>query len=299
MQPADLRPVLHLDHPPELLKGVRFRPSSGGQHSHVVDTLAFFAAELRRLREEAGLTQEQLGTLINYSSAQVSAVENIRRNPKKDFAEGCDQALQTDGYFGRLWPLVRRAVHRPAVRSYFEAERVATSIKNFEPFNVPGLLQTPGYVQALMQVAGLEDFDDRVEAKISERLDRQTILQGKTSPGFFAVVDEAVLQRPVGGKAVMREQLEHLIKMAARPRIIIQVVPATVGAYPGVNGPVALLSLPGLSEVGYIENVLGGQIIDVPDDVAKLAYTFDTVRAEALSQKSSIDLIRRVLEKWA
>ncbi|WP_248959014.1 helix-turn-helix domain-containing protein [Sphaerisporangium perillae] len=260
--------------------------------------LAFFAAELRRVREEAGLTQEQLGALINYSSAQVSAVENCKRNPKKDFADSCDKALKTDGTFSRLWPLVRRAVHRGPARSYFELEREATCIRNFEPINVPGLLQTESYIRTVMEAGSPGDSDERIEAKIAERLERQKLLLDKESPALVIVLDEAVLNRPVGGADTMRGQLQHLLRAANDRRMTLQVVPSTVGAYPGTNGPIALLSLPGTSEIGYLDNAMGGQIVNAPEDVAKLAYRFDVLRAEALPERASIELIGKVLEKW-
>jgi hypothetical protein len=153
-------------------------------------------------------------------------------------------------------------------------------------------------MQALMEVAGFDDYDDRIEAKISERLERQTILNGKNSPVLFVIIDEAVLRRPVGGNEVMSEQLEHLIKMAARSRITIQVVPGTVGAYPGANGPIVLMSLRNSPEIGYLENALGGLMIDGPEDVAKLAYTFNALRAEALPRTASVELMRKVMETW-
>ncbi len=244
------------------------------------------------------MTQEELGALINYSAAQVSAVENAKRNPKKDFAEGCDQALKTDGHFIRIWPLVRRAVHRASARSYFEMEREASSIRNFEQINVPGLLQTPRYVQALMEAGSAGETDDRIDAKIAERLERQKILQGKSPPALVIVIDEVVLRRPVGGKDVMREQLQHLIEAARHPRITLQVIPSTVGAHPGLNGPIVLFSIPGSADVGYFENALGGQTVDCVEDLAKVAYRFDALRAEALPQRASIELIAKVMETW-
>ncbi|GAA3805463.1 helix-turn-helix transcriptional regulator [Sphaerisporangium flaviroseum] len=260
--------------------------------------LAFFASELRRIREEAGLTQEQLGELINYSSAQVSAVENSKRNPKKDFAEACDQALRTDGHFTRLWPMVRRAVHQASVRSYFELERDAICIENFQPINVPGLLQTEAYARALIRGACPGDGDDQIEAMVAERLERQKILRRDNAPRLFVVVDEAVLHRPVGGMDVMREQLDYLIGAADRPRITVQVIPSTVGAYPGTNGPIVCVSFQDTPDVAYFDHAGGGQVVHRPDDVRRAAYLFGALRAEALPQSASIELIRKVMKQW-
>ena len=113
--------------------------------------LEYFGYELRRLREEAGKTQDELGSIINYSPAHVSAVENAKRSPRKDFALGCDAALGTGDYFVRLWRDVRRSLYRPVVRSYFELEATATRVRTFEPIFIPGLLQTEAYARAVIR----------------------------------------------------------------------------------------------------------------------------------------------------
>lgn len=113
--------------------------------------LAFFGAELRRLRADADLSQEQLAEQINYSPALVGVVETARRMPSRDFASRCDAALQTDGALARLWPLVTRDVlptwFRPWVQ---DVESEATTLRSWEPLIIPGLLQTPDYARALL-----------------------------------------------------------------------------------------------------------------------------------------------------
>ncbi len=260
--------------------------------------LAFFGYELRRIREEAGLTQEQLGDLINYSGAQVSAVENAKRNPKKDFADRCDEALKTGGHLASTWILVRRGVHHPPVRSYFELEREATCLRVFQPIVVPGLLKTEAYAKAITQGGRPRDGEERIQARVAERMERQVILREENPPALFAIMDEAVLRRPVGGAAVMREQLEHLLALALAPGITIQVVPSAAGAYPGLDGPIVLLSFVGASDVVYFDHAGGGQIVDQPDEVAEAAYLFDALRAEALPQGASSELIREAMKQW-
>jgi transcriptional regulator with XRE-family HTH domain len=260
--------------------------------------LAFFGYELRRIREEAGLTQEQLGELINYSGAQVSAVENAKRNPKKDFADRCDEALNTGGHLASTWVMVRRGVYHPPVRSYFELEREATCLRVFQPIVVPGLLQTEAYALAITRGGRPRDGEERIQARGAERMERQAILREEDPPALFAIMDEAVLRRPVGGPAVMRDQLEHLLNLALVPGITIQVVPSTVGAYPGLDGPIVLLSFQGASDVVYFDHAGGGQVVDQPDEVAEAAYLFDALRAEALPQGASSELIREAMRQW-
>lgn len=260
--------------------------------------LAFFGYELRRIREEAGLTQEQLGELINYSGAQVSAVENAKRNPKKDFADRCDEALNTGGHLASTWIMVRRAAHPQPVRSYFELEREATCLRTYQSVVVPGLLQTEAYARALIRSARPGDEEEEVEARVLERMERQKILHGECPPKLFAVIDEAVFIRRVGTAAVMREQLQHLITAAGCPRITLQVVPLDVGAHPGVGGPIVLLSFRGCPDIVYFDHAGGGQVVDRADEVAEATYQFEALRAEALPQSASIELVREAMKRW-
>jgi transcriptional regulator with XRE-family HTH domain len=260
--------------------------------------LAFFGYELRRIREEAGLTQEQLGELINYSGAQVSAVENAKRNPKKDFADRCDEALNTGGHLASTWVMVRRGAHRPPVRSFLELEREATCIRNFQPLNVPGLLQTEAYARALMRAACPGDEDEQIEARVAERMERKKILQGVSPVRLFAVIDEIVLHRRVGDERTMSDQLQTLLDTLSRPRTTLQVIPASTGAHPGLNGPIVLLSFQRSPDVVYFDHAGGGQVVDSPDDVAEASYLFDALRTEALPQSASSELIREALKRW-
>lgn len=261
--------------------------------------LAFFGYELRRIREEAGLTQEQLGELINYSGAQVSAVENAKRNPKKDFADRCDEALNTGGHLASTWIMVRRAAHRPPVRSFLELEREATCIHNFQPSNIPGLLQTEDYARALMHAACPGDEDEQIEARVAERMERKKVLQGNNQTKLFSVIDEVVLHRRVGDKQIMSGQLIYLLEAIGRPNVSLQVIPATVGAHPGLSGPLVLLSFKGTADVVYFDHAGGGQLVDSLDEVARASYQFDALRVEALPQSASIETIKEAIKQWS
>ncbi|MEV5408831.1 helix-turn-helix transcriptional regulator [Thermopolyspora sp. NPDC052614] len=260
--------------------------------------LEYFGYELRRLREEAGKTQDELASIINYSSAHVSAVENAKRSPRKDFAMGCDAALETGDHFVRLWRDLRRALYRPVVRSYFELEATAIRVRTFEPILIPGLLQTEAYARAVIRGNMVAEDDDRIESRVAERRERQNILNGEGGPMLLAVMEESVLHRPIGGPHTMREQLQHLLVVAERPKITLQLIPVTVGAHPGLQGPITLLSFPGSPEVAYFDNAGGGEIVGRPEDVAGACCRFDAPRAEALPQGASIELIRRAMDRW-
>jgi Domain of unknown function (DUF5753) len=129
-------------------------------------------------------------------------------------------------------------------------------------------------------------------------MDRQAILDQADPPLLWLILDEGVLIRPVGGPAVMRDQTERLVKAARRPRIVLQVVPAGVGAHAGLDGHFVLASFDGPPDVVYLNNTLAGQIVERAGDVARVALLYDILKAEALSPRASIELARKAIEQW-
>ncbi|GAA3779428.1 hypothetical protein GCM10022225_79520 [Plantactinospora mayteni] len=132
----------------------------------------------------------------------------------------------------------------------------ATVLRSFEHVVVPGLLQTAAYARVLFRSVGLFD-EEEVERRAAARLERQAVLTGERPPQLVAVLDEHVLRRPVDGPLVMREQLLRLVKVGTEhPRVRLHVVPASVGAYPGVAGAFVLATLPTGEDVAYLDDQL-------------------------------------------
>jgi transcriptional regulator with XRE-family HTH domain len=131
--------------------------------------VAFFGAELRRLRSAVGISQEDLGQRISYSGSLVGMVETARRAPTRDFAERCDEALETGGVLARLWPLVSQEALPSWFRPFAELEREATSIRSWEPLVVPGLLQTEDYARALIAAWQPGDGQEVVQQQVTGR----------------------------------------------------------------------------------------------------------------------------------
>ncbi|HTJ71617.1 MAG TPA: helix-turn-helix transcriptional regulator [Actinospica sp.] len=255
---------------------------------------AFFGSELRRIRsEQRNMTQEDLGNAIHYTGAQVGMVELAKRTPSRQFAEECDRALQTDGYFARLWPFLNPVTLPSWFRGYVELEAAARRIQTFECQNVPGLLQTEGYARAVLSAGRPEDIEERVAARIS----RQRILAEPTAPLLWAVVDEAVLHRPVGGPDVMREQLKRLVDATTTRQIVLQVLPFRAGAHACMNGALSIVTPAEGPDVVYVEDAQAGRLFDRPDQVEKYQLRYDLVRAAALSPDESVTMIEALMEE--
>lgn len=258
--------------------------------------LAFFGAELRRRRAAAGMSQEQLGHAVNYSAALVGRVEIGERVPSPDFARRCDDVLSAEGLFAHLRDSMNSDMH--AYPTWFwefvEREREATSIREFNALAVPGLLQTEEYARALFRACKPADSDEEIDQHVAARLERQRILDRPKSPMLWAVVDEGVLRRPVGGPEIFRGQLAHLARVGKRPGIVFQVMPFSAGAHAGLLGEFILLGLPSGRDIAYTESVESARLIEQPDEVAAFNLVFDMIRAVALSPETSLDFVVQV-----
>lgn len=259
--------------------------------------LAFFGAELRRLRTDADMSQEQLAERVNYSAALVGMVETARRMPSRDFAERCDDALGTHGTLARLWPLVTRDVLPTWFRPWVEeVEREATMLRSWEPLIVPGLLQVPDYARALLGARPAET-DEGLEQRVTARLERQAILSRESPAHLWFLMDEGALHRCIGGPKVMRDQLLHLEEVSHHTRVDVQIVPTEVGAHAGLLG--AFVIATNATDTIYLETAGAGQITELPSVVDEITLTWEALRSEALPRGASRDLIARVAEeRW-
>jgi transcriptional regulator with XRE-family HTH domain len=178
---------------------------------------------------------------------------------------------------------------------YIGLEAGAASIRNFEPLLVPGLLQTEAYARELSRNGPLELDRDEVERRVEVRMARQRILARDDRPRLWAVIDEAVIHRQVGGPAVMREQLQHLIAIADQGKTTIQVVPYRAGAHAGTAGPFVILEFgePTDPAMVYIETLAGDIYIEDALDVNRYTLAFERLLAAALHPDESVKLIEQ------
>ena len=185
-----------------------------------------------------------------------------------------------------------------AFRKLVNAERDAVRERQLAPYVVPGLLQTRRYAQALEQAAHLFYKPDmRPDGVVDARMNRQKPLEGPDPMALHALLDEAVIRREVGGPEVLREQLGHLLALAGRPNIKLQVIPYAVGGYGTMNGSFIIVDYPEPDAVPgvYLEYPAGGEWVDNADDVQRFTTTFDQATARALTPADTTHLIQQQL----
>ncbi|MDL4816272.1 helix-turn-helix domain-containing protein [Actinomadura opuntiae] len=256
----------------------------------------YFGTELRAYREAAGLSRPELAEKLGYTPQRIGQVESGQNGPSEDFAKDCDTCFATNGTFHRIWEWMQRfgrlAVLPPGFRPYAEAERDASYVKAFAPLLMPGLLQTPEYARAVLEVG---QRAEKLEELLTARMERQDLLTRDESPFFLFVLSEYALRRVVGDREVMRGQLERLLSLATEPHITFQVIRDDAPVYQASG--FVLLEFPERPNMCYMDSAGGyGPLLETPRDVNERAVAFDQVRSAALPAGDSVRVARAVME---
>lgn len=260
--------------------------------------LSLFAEELQAARQHAGLSRDELAAKLGYSASLVSMIESGHRTPQPDFAKRCDEVFGYPGTFARMEQRLRDLPFPESYRPFVPHEKAARVLRTFQHSLVPGLLQTPEYARAVLATRP-HTSDEEVENLLAARLSRQEILSREDPPLVYALLDEAVLHRPVGSAEVMHGQLLHLAESSRRPDISIQVLPYSAGGHIGLLGAFTIAESADLSAIVFVENANDGQTLEDIDAISQVMARFDALRGEALPTGPSRALIEEVAGTWA
>lgn len=266
--------------------------------------------ELRRLRDEHGLTIEQVQERSggDIKAPSISRWENGERSVRPTDLRLLLDIYGVDGERREaLLTLARQAKERGWWQSYGSAipqwfqvyvglEAEASSVRVYESELVHGLLQTAGYYRAFLRAAPAAAVDAEADRKIEVRLARQERLTGEDPPDYWAVLNEAVIRRVVGGAVVMREQLDHIAEMAQLPHVNVQVLPFGAGVHPAMDGSFEILGFPepGDPDVVYLENQAGSLYLEEQPEIDRYARMFSHLMAKALDPEESRRMIAQI-----
>jgi transcriptional regulator with XRE-family HTH domain len=268
--------------------------------------------QLRRLRTEAGLSREQAGEAIRASEWKIHRLENGQVGFKErdiidllrlygvtdptEVAEFVALAREANSpgwwqHYGDVLP--------PWFRTYVDLESVATLIRTYEGQFIPGLLQTDDYMRAVVQGAHLDESAEEVGRRVRLRMARQILLTREQPPRLWAVVDEAAMRRPVGGREVMRDQMERLIDAAKLPNVTLQVLPFDAGAHPGMVGSFSVLRFPEeeLPDVVYLEHLTSALYLNKPEEVDQYLHVMESICVRAAPPDQTVALLHQILEE--
>lgn len=256
-------------------------------------TWARWGAELRRIRELAGTTQQELSHRIRFSAPLVSGFERGTRAPNRDQAVALDEALSTTGELERLWVHLKGSTAVPEEwRSFLQLERQATEIREFQMALVPGLLQCPAYARSILESSRPRLSEEQLHQAVTTRISRLDELDQDTVLRF--VIDEIVVRRIFGSPQAAHQQLEHLIRLADSQRIRVALIPMEAMHRPAVAGSFRVMTLKDGRHVGHVEHLLGESVADKVNDVNLCLSLFGDLQGEALSVQSSIDLLHKI-----
>jgi transcriptional regulator with XRE-family HTH domain len=250
--------------------------------------------DLRRYRVKHGQTLEQIGRIINRSKGWVSNVENGRRRLGDVEAKMLDRLWDTGGHFLRLLTFARAGHDPDWFKQHVEYEPKAVVLKIYEALVVPGLLQTEEYAHALLREGGV----DQLDVLVATRMARQKTLSRHKPPLLWVLLDEGVLDRPVGGRQIMRDQLERLLEVSELPDTRLRVVPRSAGAHDGLDGSFKIMTVD-TGDVAYLEAPQGGRLVPDFSEVRSFGIRYDRIGAKALPVDSSRSLIKQTLEEMS
>ncbi|MBZ6085444.1 Scr1 family TA system antitoxin-like transcriptional regulator [Streptomyces olivaceus] len=246
---------------------------------------------LKEQREAAELTQQQLADAAIMTRTHIAHIEAGRRVPSKEDARRLDNALNTGNVLSRFLP-----GDDAAVADYFESARLleqqAVMIREFALSYIPGILQTQGYARAVLGTSFPPVSEDERDRLVVTRLERAKVLNDPVTPVVWALLDEAVLRRRIGGPGVMAEQLNHLVRLAETGRIQVHVLPFSLGGHPLLSNMLTLMWFEDQPPVAYGEGLWMGKVHDSPSVVQDIQHRYDFALGNALPLKESLALLR-------
>ncbi|MEU4997403.1 helix-turn-helix transcriptional regulator [Streptomyces sp. NPDC021622] len=274
------------------------RPSEADGTAHLFRALG---KQIKVLRERAGLSQKEFAAAVHCGEALISSMERGVRTPQPEFLELADPVLGADGVLIAAIDDVREAQkksrtrHPDWYRGYAKLESEAVELHFYANQGVPGLLQTEDYARAVFSHRRPLLDEETIEKRVADRLARQQVFERWPSPSFSYVLEEVVLQRPIGGRAVQEEQLKHLLRIGRKRTVEIHVLPTDSEEHPNLDSAFNLLTPKGHQEVAYTETQGHPRLITEPEEVRLIADRYGSMRGMALNPRKSLALIEKML----
>ncbi|MGW5088031.1 helix-turn-helix domain-containing protein [Streptomyces coelicoflavus] len=269
----------------------------GNCEPELSDSLKTFGAVLKALREEARLTQEQFAPLVQYSVAYIAKIEQGKRFPPRDLLERSEEAL--GAVAGRVLRAAAKSLTRKAglaswFRQWAGVEEEAISLYAYECRAIPGLLQPEPYIRAVFDRRLPPVTEEQLDREVAARLDRQQIIVQRPNTAFSFVIEQAVLERGLGGSQVTTAVIDHLLSMGRVRNVEIQLMPLRQEDHCGVDGHMYLAETPDHRWLGYTEGQRSSNLISAPKDVSVLLQRYGKLRAQAHDCRATVSLLEQM-----
>ncbi|MGW2448775.1 helix-turn-helix domain-containing protein [Streptomyces sp. NPDC001675] len=251
--------------------------------------------QLRLRREAVGLRAAEFGRVVGYGEDMVYKVESGRRIPRPEFLDKADEVLSAGGLLAAMKEDVAKVRYPKRVRELAQLEANAVELQLYDPLNVHGLLQTPEYARALLEMRRPAYSGDEIERFIAARVARKSVFEREPSPEISFVLEEWTLRRPLGGRKVLRRQLAHLLEVAELRQVELQVMPMDREEHAGVDGSIEVLKFADGSAVGRSPVVANGRPVGEPRQLRILELRYGIIRAQALTPRESTTFLEKLL----
>jgi len=257
--------------------------------------LATVGRQLRLRREAVGMRVPDFAVAVGYGEDLVYKIEGGKRIPRPEYLDKAEEVLGADGLISAMKEDVARVQYPKKVRDLQQMEAKAVEVLSYGNHNVHGLLQTEEFMRALLLTQRPVLPEERLERAVAGRMDRKKIFQRSPAPELSFVLEEVTLRRPIGGRAVLRRQLEHLAEMAQLRNIQIQVMPTDRWDHPGMGGRIQVLKFGDGTAAGRMDDGYGGRPVSDLKHLRILELRYGIIRAEALTTRESLAFIEQLL----
>ncbi|MFI8260269.1 MULTISPECIES: helix-turn-helix domain-containing protein [unclassified Streptomyces] len=257
--------------------------------------VAAVGRQLRIWREAAGMDRAKFGQHMGYGDNLIYKIERGTRIPRPEYLDKADEVLMAGGKIAAMKEDVEKARHPKKVRDLAKLESETVEIGAYASIVMHGLLQTEEYASALYGLRRPAYSEGELERLVAARMARQKVLRQPSAPLLTVVQEEAVLRRPIGGRMVLRGQLEHLLEVGGLRHVEIQVMPTAVEEHAGLAGSLQLMRLKDGTTVGHNEVQLVSRLITEPKEVQVLDMRYGMIRAQALTPRASLTFIEKIL----
>ncbi|WP_407110547.1 helix-turn-helix domain-containing protein [Streptomyces sp. DSM 116494] len=251
--------------------------------------------QLKLRREAVGMRAADFGRVVGYGEDMVYKIEGGKRIPRQEFLDKADEVLEAGGLIAAAWEDVKKVRYPKTVRALGKLEAKAVEIAVYECHIIAGLLQTPDHARTVIGAAQPPYSPDDVERMVAARLARHSVFDRKPAPALSFVLEEGVLRRPIGGRMVWRQQLEHLVNVGRLHNVVLQVMPMNCETHSGLDGRVELLKFADGTAMGRSDGAFNGRPTSDPKHLRILELRYGTIRAQALSPRESLAFIDTLL----
>ncbi|MFI1362852.1 helix-turn-helix domain-containing protein [Streptomyces griseochromogenes] len=250
---------------------------------------------LRVCREAAGMSVSELSEAMGYGEDMIRKIERGARIPRPEFLDRADQLLKGQGHLRAFMEDMKRARYPKKVRELAELEGRAVEMLLYDSHNIHGLLQTPEYARTLFEMRQPALSEGVVERATAARVARKAVFERDPAPTLSFVQEQVSLERPYGGKMVLRRQLEHLLEVAQLRNVTLQVMPTDREEHAGAAGPIEVLKFADGTAIGRSSGAFNGRPVSSPKDLRILELSYGMIRAQALTPRESQAFIERAL----